>query len=857
MLPCPLEATTDNGQWTTAMAAPATIDAFLELVRKSGMIDGQQLDAYCGRLRTEATPSPARSQTPFGNAGGVTALARKMVQDGLLTNFQAEQYLKGKWHGFTIGNYRIIERIARGGMGTVYLGEHLSMPRRVAVKVLPGELAKNPMIVERFYREARAAAALDHPNLVKATDVDCDHGVHFLVMEFIDGVNLQDLVDRKGPLRPERAANYIAQAACGMQHASAVAGMVHRDIKPANLILDRGGVVKLLDMGLARMRQAGFFNAQSDDITKNYNDQNILGTADYIAPEQALDSQGADIRADLYSLGGTFQFLLTGQPPFPGGSLTQKLMWHQIKPVTPVRSLRPDVPEAIEALIIRMMAKAAADRSQTPAEVIAALALWLASPAPPTADEVPPLCAAARQGDSSPIRNPKSEIRKESFDAVNGGADTSASGLPRADTEQSLPGQKQPAATPKSEIRNPKPEIRNPTKTTSSVSGFGFRVSGFGFCKGWVAAAALLALAAGVVFWLRSRPAPAKEDNKPGPGGARKPDGVFVERSGDRGEQAFATVAEALVAARPGDRVVVCADEWKEQLTVNGDGRAGQDVMLEGQAPSGKLVRWLLPANATRGKPLLSLRDVAGLRVRGFQLDGANRVANLVVLAGKCPGLSLERMHCRGFRDAAVIFAGCQGTEAEPVLLRELRTTTDPASVPLGTSGTSESALRFGVVGCAHIRVCDCRLEGPCRAGVEVVGDMADVDFQRNRFFQMSDGLLYHRSEPRHRLEVSLVGNVFCDVRHVLHFVSLPAPARTRLVVRNNVFSKVAGSLSQADDHPVEPAATALVSQPCVNVTNHVLTQGFPFLETRFLPFTLADNPADDASFLRPPDGIR
>src|SRR5258707_12354276 len=121
-----------------AAAAPATIDAFLELIRKSGMIDAQQLDAYCGRLRTEGAPD------------NVVRLAKKMVKDGILTNFQAEQFLKGKWHGFTIGSYRIIERIARGGMGTVYLGEHLSMPRRVAVKVLPGDLAKSPLGFERF-----------------------------------------------------------------------------------------------------------------------------------------------------------------------------------------------------------------------------------------------------------------------------------------------------------------------------------------------------------------------------------------------------------------------------------------------------------------------------------------------------------------------------------------------------------------------------------------------------------------------------------------------------------------------------------------------------------------------------------
>ena len=434
------------------MAAPATIDDFLDLVRKSGMVDAQQLDDYCGKLRQGG-----------GVPDKVTRLARKMVQDGLLTNFQAEQYLRGKWRGFTIGNYRVIERVARGGMGTVYLAEHVSMPRRVAVKVLPSDLAKTPMVVERFYREARAAAALEHPNLVRATDVDCEEGTHYLVMDFVEGINLQELVDNRGPLSVERAANYIGQAACGLHHAHAVAGLVHRDIKPANLMLDRAGVVKLLDMGLARMHQAGFFNAQSDEITKNYKDQNILGTADYIAPEQALNSQAADTRADIYSLGGTFHFLLTGQPPFAGGSLTQKLMWHQIKPPTPIRQLRPEVPEAIEALLLRMLAKDPTDRPQTPGEVAEGLADWLQTSLPPSDEEIPSLCAAAQgplTGASSSSLLPaglSGRLPRPS----RGGADTSASGVQPTDTEQSLPVQTVPPAVVPSRIAEeaPKPVV--------------------------------------------------------------------------------------------------------------------------------------------------------------------------------------------------------------------------------------------------------------------------------------------------------------------------------------------------------------------------------------------------------------
>src|SRR5262249_4049617 len=163
------------------------------------------------------------------------------------------------------------------------------MRRRVAVKVLPTAKASDPSALERFYREARAVAALDHANIVHAYDIDQDENLHFLVMEYVDGASLQEIIKKTGPLDPLRAAHYIYQAAVGLEHAHA-AGLVHRDIKPGNVLVDRCGTVKILDMGLAR-----FFHDEEDILTKKY-DENVLGTADYLAPEQALDSHGVDIR---------------------------------------------------------------------------------------------------------------------------------------------------------------------------------------------------------------------------------------------------------------------------------------------------------------------------------------------------------------------------------------------------------------------------------------------------------------------------------------------------------------------------------------------------------------------------------
>src|SRR5947209_7034415 len=222
------------------MPSPTNNDEFLDLVRRSKVVDEKRLAPYLERLRA-AGPLPA---TP-------PMLAGLMVRDGILTHFQAEQFLLGKWRRFNIGKYKVLERLGSGGMGSVYLCEHTLMRRRVAVKVLPTAKAEDPAALERFYREARAVAALDHPNIVRAYDIDQDEKLHFLVMEHVDGASLQDIVKKSGPLDPLRAAHYVYQAALGLQHAHESAGIVHRDVKPGNILVDRTGVVKVLDMGLA------------------------------------------------------------------------------------------------------------------------------------------------------------------------------------------------------------------------------------------------------------------------------------------------------------------------------------------------------------------------------------------------------------------------------------------------------------------------------------------------------------------------------------------------------------------------------------------------------------------------------
>jgi serine/threonine protein kinase len=356
------------------MRAPETIEAFVELSVKSGLLDSKVIDDYRNKIPSD----PAAPATP-------KLLAEAMVRDGLLTRFQADSLLVGKWRGFVISEkYRLLQKLGAGGMGSVYLCEHMRMRRRVALKVLPLAMAEDAASVERFYLEARAVAALDHPNIVRAHDIDNDGKLHFIVLEHIDGSNLHDIVRKQGALTPLRAANYIRQAAAGLQHAHE-AGVVHRDIKPGNLLLDRNGIIKLLDMGLAR-----FFHEEMDPLLLKQEVGNTLGTAEYVAPEQ-VDESLVDIRADIYSLGATFYYLLTGHNPFPKAETTQqKLTWAQVRRPKPVRQIREEIPEELAQVLDKMMAKEVSERYQTPAEVVAALTPWTqALLSPPSEAEMP------------------------------------------------------------------------------------------------------------------------------------------------------------------------------------------------------------------------------------------------------------------------------------------------------------------------------------------------------------------------------------------------------------------------------------------------------------------------------------
>jgi phosphate ABC transporter phosphate-binding protein len=356
------------------MSPPITTTDFLTLVEKSGLLDSASLARYREGLKT--------GDAADGTSGDI---ARNLVADGLLTSFQARRLAKGHYHGFFIAEkYKVLEPIAEGGMGRVFLCEQLLLRRLVAVKIMTLSTKDYPGAIERFVREARATASLDHRNIARVFDVEQTSVGPCMVMEYVNGTSLQEIVYRHGPLAIDRAAHYIAQAAAGLQHAHQ-ANLVHRDIKPENILLDISGTIKLLDLGLARF----CLIEHNDNLTQRFDERAVMGTANYISPEQAANSSQVDIRADIYSLGCTFYFLLAGKPPFDGGTPAEKIMNHQTASPRSILEIRPETPKELAGVLDKMLRKRPADRFQTPADVESALAGWTEKPIDrPRPDEV-------------------------------------------------------------------------------------------------------------------------------------------------------------------------------------------------------------------------------------------------------------------------------------------------------------------------------------------------------------------------------------------------------------------------------------------------------------------------------------
>ncbi|HMP02391.1 MAG TPA: protein kinase [Gemmatales bacterium] len=869
-------------------------ETFFQAVRSSGLVAADRLQQLLDRLA-------ATHQLPHQPQ----AAAVMLVRLGVLSKFQAQQLLQGRTRGFVLGGkYKMLELLGQGGMGAVYLCEHTTLKRPVAVKILPAdELAKDPALLERFYREARAVAALTHPNLVRAYDVDQDGKLHYLVMEFIDGVNLQELVTKTGPLPVAVAAHYIAQAAAGLQRAHS-AGWVHRDIKPGNLLLDRHGTIKVLDLGLARLR-----NNQGDQLTQKYDDQATMGTADYLSPEQALNASDVDVRADLYSLGGTFYFLLAGQAPFADRlSAAQKLLAHQMQEPRSLYERRRDLPKELNLIVSRLLRKKPEERFQSPSELIAALEPWTqATPAPPPAEVLPkwtPVVKAhlANRPESvAPTSHPSVSLMQTVVESASPteplqGKPTplprrSSGRIARPKPSESAPPS-EPAPGRPGKAAKPKRGRKKVRKLHPAL------VAG-------VLGVIVVACAAAIYFMASSTqpkldvasrptrpllpheipgspPAVGSQPPAPPPPVAAAPSADSELARLDMRQTFFvvddpvqappgavhkcATLAQALDLAPPGTRIVVLSETLRESLVLD-DGRRGRGVTIEAAPrPDGKAVTWL-PGSGLGRRPPLQIARVEGLVVRGFRLDGDDDAVDaLITVTGHCPGLRIEECHFNQYKRTGLVLTDVRGASDAPVLLKRLRFET-------GQKNQRRAAIhlvgRQPSQGNEHIVITDCRFEGYFKAVLHIQGGAEFVRLERSRFLtppppsrdpkkehQPSDVVLI---EEAAQIRLTVANNTFLRYASGIHLQALPeADSGSRIVFRNNLILAMNGvvTLGTESDIVDEAALKKLFPSFEGNLCRPTACHGgLPqFRPTSVRDFErLSDRTDNDRTFLRYP----
>lgn len=737
------------------MSSKITLESFLQVVQRSGLLEGPELKEFLEKQKSEGQSIQTADQA-----------AQCLIEANKLTAWQAKKLLQGRHKGFFLGKYRLHELLGKGGMSSVYLAEHNVMRRRVALKVLPFKYVDNSSYLERFYREAQAIAALDHPNIVRAYDVDSfqddenSTAVHYLVMEYVEGRDLHEIVAAEGPLDVYSAVEFVSQAARGLEHAHD-AGFIHRDIKPGNLLVDSRGTVKLLDLGLARL----FGGEEEASVTKD-NDQKVLGTADFLSPEQAIDSHDVDPRTDQYSLGCTLYFLLTGQPPFPDGTLAQRLLAHQTKSPPKLSELRSDVPDDLVRVVEKMMAKKPEDRYADAKELAEATEDWLKMNR-----ALKPATAQTRAVGGVAPPSPSSVFSTEGGPAS------------RVSSQPSSTGSFAGSGVLDSGVFDPHAGSSPSVSSVSAVRSRRKRKRGNGMLVGWMMGAGVAAVAVVIGAIAMNSGDDENED------GELSREKVLVEETGLKPELTvgeagdFKSIATALEfihkhatdVTADVQVVKVLAGTYEERIAIEEDYKQPfpprVDVVAEGEV--------VLSSDGTH--PILDINGVKGIRFRGLAFDcsGCERA---VVLTGRMTGSRIadcvfRKLTTTGIEMNEVLASG--GEESELTISN--------------TSFELDSGNAVGIkfiplpnLG-AFVTVSDCRFVGPMRAGIDL-GDVCDsTTIVRCVFAIGTRGIWFSGPQPQ-LARAAIVNNTFYQVNSGILFDEQPSQFSQSLYVARNAF---------------------------------------------------------------------
>ena len=764
-------------------------ETFAGVVQKSGLVDQDRLQ------RALVEFSAAND-----NSASVPRLAEWLIRENLLTKWQADKLLQGKHRGYFLGKYKLLSLLGKGGMSSVYLAEHLLMRRQCALKVLPAKRVDDSSYLERFHREAQAAASLDHPNIVRAYDVDHqDDGnrqIHFLVMEYVEGSSLQELVPTKGMKSILDAAEYTRQAALGLQHAHEN-GMVHRDIKPGNLLVDLNGVVKILDLGLAR-----FFRVdEGNEALTLRHDEKVLGTADYLAPEQALDSHTVDARADLYSLGCTLYFMVTGQPPFTEGTLAQRLIAHQMKTPTAVESLRVDLPRSLAAIIRKMMEKQPDDRYATAAEIEADLFHWIDENADSDWRRAHLNVYGSRTSESDvgipvakPIKSAASTLKNSTPETTAKKPETPLKLYPDATaTAKTLglqavsidpvPRQKIDHLPETKVLKQTLPEFAPAPYSLEFTSKKNDRlVPKRSRTAVWAIAILVLAGLSGLVYF-GSRPSAKITNQKPPQLIPFPPEKQEVSVGGKEGE--YSSIREALIAARdryrPGIRslntftIKVAPGIYAERIRIDGNVQSWPEgVKLMGMGE--------VRLSPTGAEPVVRVANISRFTLENLQIDASEKEV-AIELSDDLHETQLIQMRVSGFSKSGIVCKGTQGlsfTDKQLLLDQIQFGAAAPQAIGIQLDAGTENEV-------SNLIIRNCRFLHSLQAGITLHGrSLSGIKIIGCLFNELTAGIRFD-GDSKLRL-INVANNTFQKTQHGILFSQPPHELSTELVFRRNLF---------------------------------------------------------------------